>query len=256
MIRQSMRFMLSNAHGGLMHSERPDWWDIGHVYGARSYLTTLMIRALRSYTFIFHELGYEPESLREYIDLADDMQQRLVSELWDDQAGFLMNMLDSATVDRHYYSGSLLGAAFGVLDESRTERLLTTAREVLLDEQIGIRNAMPPDFLDLIEEYRFNGPEVGAPYRYMNGGVWPQGIAWYALGLLSAGHPDSARAALTRYLTLDGIRQSPNGQPALFEYRNTDREAPDYGQIDKTTFLWAGGWYLHVLYQLAGARDS
>ncbi|MDX1741293.1 MAG: hypothetical protein R3178_08375, partial [Rhodothermales bacterium] len=38
MIRQSMRFMDSNVHEGLMHSERPDWWDIGHVYGARSYL--------------------------------------------------------------------------------------------------------------------------------------------------------------------------------------------------------------------------
>lgn len=115
---------------------------------------------------------------------------------------------------------------------------------------------MPADFLDHIELYRFNGPEVGAPYRYMNGGVWPQGIAWYALGLLSAGELDSAKAVLRRYLTLDGIAQSPNGQPALFEYRNADYSAPDYGQIDKTTFLWAGGWYLYVLYHLAGVREN
>jgi hypothetical protein len=115
---------------------------------------------------------------------------------------------------------------------------------------------MPPDFHTLTDAYRFNGPEVGAPYKYMNGGVWPQGIAWYVLGLIAARQPEEAATALRAYLTLDGIRDSPNGQPALFEYREADPQSPTYGQIDKTTFLWAGGWYLHVLYQLAGVREN
>ncbi len=255
MLRNSLRLMLQNERDGLMYSERPDWWDIGHVYGARAYLTTLMIRALRSYVYLSLELGYD-DGLGRYLDLADKMRGQLVEKLWDEDAGYLLNMLDSTAVDRHYYSGSLLAAAFDLLDPEMENRLLESARDVLLDEKIGIRNAMPPDFLDHIDRYHFNGPEVGAPYQYMNGGVWPQGIAWYAMGMLAADRPDDARDVLKRFLTLDGIERSPNGQPALFEYRNADWSAPGYGRIDKTAFLWAGGWYLHVLYQLAGVREN
>ena len=255
MLRNSLRLMLQNERDGLMYSERPDWWDIGHVYGARAYLTTLMIRALRSYVYLSLELGYD-DGLGRYLDLADKMRGQLVEKLWDEDAGYLLNMLDSTTVDRHYYSGSLLAAAFDLLDPEMENRLLESARDVLLDEQIGIRNAMPPDFLDHIDRYRFNGPEVGAPYQYMNGGIWPQGIAWYAMGMLAADRKDDARDILKRFLTLDGIERSPSGQPALFEYRNADWSAPGYGRIDKTAFLWAGGWYLHVLYQLAGVREN
>ena len=256
MLRESMRLMRTNMRDGLMYSERPDWWDIGHVYGARSYLTVLMIRALRTYAYLTREFEADPDSIASYLDLAEEMRKQLVTHLWDDRAGYLLNMIDSSEVDRHYYSGSLLASAFELLDERRNETLLQSARDVLLDEEIGIRNAMPPDFLDHIERYRFNGPEVGAPYRYMNGGVWPQGIAWYALALLASGRPDSAKDVLERYLTLDGIGASPNGQPALFEYRSADPAAKDYGRIDKTTFLWAGGWYLNVLYRLAGVREN
>jgi hypothetical protein len=98
--------------------------------------------------------------------------------------------------------------------------------------------------------------EAGGPYLYLNGGSWPQNTAWYALGLIAAGRVEEARAVTARYLTLDGIRDSPLGQPSFFEYRNTDPASPEYGEIDKPTFLWAGGWFLKVLYHLAGVRES
>jgi hypothetical protein len=256
MIRRSLQLMLENEHDGLMYASRPDWWDIGDVYGARAYITILTIRALQSYTYLAAELGLADPRAPSYAARAVRMHEQLVRRLWDEEAGYLLNMLDETTVDRHYYTGSLLAAAYDLLDDDRKRTLLETARTVLLDERIGIRNAMPPDFHTLTEVYRFNGPEVGAPYKYMNGGVWPQGIAWYVLGLIAARQPEEAADALRAYLTLDGIRESPNGQPALFEYREADPGSPTYGRIDKTTFLWAGGWYLHVLYQLAGVREN
>ncbi|NQV72986.1 hypothetical protein HQ496_07675 [bacterium] len=256
MIRQSLRIMLENEQADLMYASRPDWWDIGNRYGARAYITTLTIRALQSYLYIDTELGTSDPKASNYARLAGRMNEQLVDKLWDDEAGYLLNMVDSVSVDRHYYSGSLLAAAFGQLDQVRMRTLLETARRELLDEQIGIRNAMPPDFHELTERYQFLEGEVGAPYKYMNGGVWPQGIAWYILGLIASDQPEAAAQALRDYLTLDGIRQSPNGQPAFFEYREANPDSPTYGQIDKTTFLWAGGWYLHVLYQLSGVREN
>ncbi len=256
MIRQSLRIMLENEQADLMYASRPDWWDIGNKYGARAYITTLTIRALQSYLYLDTELGTSDPKASYYARLTGRMKEQLVDKLWDDEAGYLLNMVDSVRVDRHYYSGSLLAAAFGQLDSVRMRTLLETARRELLDEQIGIRNAMPPDFHELTERYQFLEGEVGAPYKYMNGGVWPQGIAWYILGLIASDQPEAAAQALRDYLTLDGIRQSPNGQPAFFEYREANPDSPTYGQIDKTTFLWAGGWYLHVLYQLSGVREN
>lgn len=256
MVRNSLRIMLGNQRDGLMYAERPDWWDIGHVYGERAYLTTLTIRALREYAYLSLELGHDDPLAREYLDLSRRMNEQLVSRLWDEESGYLLNKLDETTLDRHYYSGSLLAAAFGLLDPPTTNTLLETARRELLDVNIGIRNAMPPDFHGLTDLYHFNGPEVGEPYQYMNGGVWPQGNAWYVMALLANDQPDAARDALHRYMTLDGIRNSPNGQPALFEYRNADPDSPTYGQIDKTTFLWAGGWYLYSLYHVLGVREN
>jgi len=98
--------------------------------------------------------------------------------------------------------------------------------------------------------------EAGGPYLYANGGVWPQGIIWYAMGLLSAKQPDVAKDVIKKYLTLDGIRNSPNGQPSFFEFRNADAQSLKYGQIDKPTFLWAAGWYLYALYHLCGIREN
>lgn len=256
MIRNSLRIMLGNQRDGLMYAERPDWWDIGHVYGERAYLTTLTIRALREYAYLSLELGHDDPLAREYLALSRRMNTQLIARLWDKDAGYLLNTLDEKTLDRHYYSGSLLAAAFGLLDRDATTTLIETARRELLDEKIGIRNAMPPDFHTLTDLYRFNGPEVGEPYQYMNGGVWPQGNAWYVMALLANDQPDAAKQALHRYMTLDGIRHSPNGQPALYEYRNADPESQAYGQIDKTTFLWAGGWYLYSLYHVIGVREN
>ncbi len=255
-LQKSLALMLGSEQDGLMVAERPDWWDIGHVPGPRAYLTVLMIRALRAYAFISIELGKDDPMLTSYLALAERMNRALVDRLWDDDAGYLLNGLDTTSVDRHYYTGPLLAAAYGMLDPARRDTMLATAQRELLDEHVGVRNAMPADFHELRDVYHFLEGEVGAPYLYMNGGVWPQGIAWYALSLLAADRPDDARSVLEDYLSLGGIQRSPNGQPAFFEYRNADPTSPDYGAIDKPTFLWAGGWYLHVLYQLAGVREN
>ncbi len=255
-LQKSLALMLGSERDGLMVAERPDWWDIGHVPGPRAYLTVLMIRALRAYAFVSVELGKDDPALASYLALADRMNRALVDTLWNDEAGYLLNGLDATTVDRHYYTGPLLAAAYGMLDPARRDTMLATARRELLDEHVGIRNAMPADFHELVDVYHFQEGEVGAPFLYMNGGVWPQGIAWYALALLGADRPDAARSVLEDYLSLGGIQRSPNGQPAFFEYRNADPASPSYGAVDKPTFLWAGGWYLHVLYQLAGVRET
>ncbi len=257
MLQKSLALMLRHRGAGdLMYASRPDWWDIGKVYGARAYITTLMIRALRAFSFVALQLGEPQEKLGEYLHWALRMQEGLGLRLWKEDAGYLMNMLDATTWDNHFYAGSLLAAAFDLLDEEKKSQLLETAGRELLDDKIGIRNAMPADFHQLIEVYGFNGMEAGEPFLYMNGGVWSQGIAWYALGLLTAGKPDAAEEAIKKYLTLAGIRHSPNGQPALFEYRNANPVSPQYGQIDKPTFLWAAGWFLYALYHLNGVREN
>jgi len=50
---------------------------------------------------------------------------------------------------------------------------------------------------------------------------------------------------------------SPNGQPAMYEYRNGNPHDPAvYGKVDKPSFLWAGGWYLYSMYHLLGMREN
>ncbi len=82
---------------------------------------------------------------------------------------------------------------------------------------------------------------MGAPYVYLNGGVWPQGNIWYGLGLLKNGYPAESLEILRKYLTLDGIRHSPWGQPSFYEYRNAVKIQSDmvkwinrlfYGLVD------------------------
>ena len=41
----------------LMWSKRPDWWDIGNIYGPRTYMTILAVKAIREYSFISSVLG-------------------------------------------------------------------------------------------------------------------------------------------------------------------------------------------------------
>ncbi|HOT97972.1 MAG TPA: hypothetical protein PLN61_10635 [bacterium] len=257
MLEKSLRMMLENrGDDDLMYAWQPDWWDIGHSRGARAYITILTIRALREYAFMGGELGWPEAGLACGLELADRLRQRLGERLWDEQAGFLFNGLAGGATDRHYYAGSLLAAAWRLLDEERSARLMRTAATELLDRRLGIRIAAPMDFDQYNALYEFLPGEVGARGLYLNGGVWPHGIVWYALGWLAAAQPDSAREVLRHYLTLEGIGRSPLGQPAFFEYRNADPASPRYGEIDKPTFLWTGGWFLHALYQLAGMREN
>jgi len=240
---------------GLMYATRPDWWDIGHIYGAQTYVSLLMIRALQDYVSIMTQLD-KNENTEKYIRLSRDMKSKLVEKLWNEEKGYLFNMIDSLKPDDHYYSGSLIAAAFNILDDRYKSRLLQSAEDQLLDENLGIRNAMPADFHLLTDQYKFQEGEVGAPFIYANGGVWPQGTIWYGMGLLEAGQVENSLQVLKKYLTLEGIRNSPNGQPSFYEYRNANFQSRDYGKIDKPTFLWAGGLYLYYLYHLAGVREN
>jgi hypothetical protein len=117
---------------------------------------------------------------------------------------------------------------------------------------------MPPDFHtnSSTEFYKFAGDEAGQPYYYLNGGVWPHNNAWYALALSSVGKVDEAFRFVKSVMTLDGVMKSPMGVPAMYEYRFSDPESHAFGEIDKPSFLWAGGFYLYTLYNLFGVRDN
>jgi len=256
-LTKSLDMMLTNLGSDtLMYSYQPDWWDIGHVYGARSYLTILTIHALQDYVFISQTLGRTDQPLSDYLQLSGQLKSNLIRRFWSDKFRYLFNMLDTIEVDTHYYSGSLLAADPNIMSTEKQKALLERAQSVLLDPNLGIRNVMPPDFNELIDRYKFNGTEMGEPYLYINGGIWPQGTHWYVQGLLASGQPEEALRVLKKYLTLDGIVNSPNGQPSFYEYRNANPKSENYGKIDKPTFLWAGGWYLNTLYQMMGVRTN
>jgi hypothetical protein len=57
-------------------------------------------------------------------------------------------------------------------------------------------------------------------------------------------------------MTIDGVANSPNGLPAMYEYRNSNPSSPAFGMIDKPSFLWAGGMYLQVLYRLLAVEEN
>jgi hypothetical protein len=255
-LAKSIQMVRTNIESdGLMYASRPDWWDIGHIYGAQSYVTLLMIRALQDYVSLTSVLNIDQDAA-EFIALSGRMKNQLLKKLWNEEKGYLFNMIDSLQSDDHYYSGSMIAAAFDILEDQYKSRLLDTAEKQLLDRNLGIRNAMPADFHLLTDRYKFQQGEVGAPYIYANGGVWPQGTIWYGMGLLESGQVENSLQVLKKYLTLQGIADSPNGQPSFYEYRNADFASADYGKIDKPTFLWAGGLYLYYLYHLAGVREN
>ncbi|HUL43681.1 MAG TPA: amylo-alpha-1,6-glucosidase [Bacteroidota bacterium] len=241
----------------LMHAFRPDWWDIGHLEGARSYTTILTIRALREYLFISSLLNRDIDNLVQYETLADSMQSALTVRLWDQQTNYLMNY-NGETEDKHYYMGSLLAVVFNLLDQEKSMELISTAARELVDSSLGVRTATPPDFNSAatISFYKFAGEEAGKPYFYINGGVWPHSSAWYALALNAMGKSDQAIEFVKRTMTLDGIVHSPNGQPAMYEYRYADPQSQQYGMIDKPSFMWAGGFFLKTLYNLYGLREN
>jgi hypothetical protein len=258
-IEKSLSMAMSNRQtDGLLWAERPDWWDIGHVYGPRAYMTILAFRALRD--FAFTSLALERKTatdLKQYEDVATELQAGLTERLWDEELGYLINVNPGNEIDRHLYSGSLLAAHYGLLDSAKTARLTETAGRHMVDEHIGLYNAYPMDFHERIEEYEFLGGEAGDKYYYFNGGVWPHGNAWYALALMAVGKESEALEFIKNVMTLEGVMKSPNGQPAMYEFRNAnaeDREA--YGQLDKPQFTWAAAWYQYALYRLFGVREN
>jgi hypothetical protein len=58
-------------------------------------------------------------------------------------------------------------------------------------------------------------------------------------------------------MTVKGVMEGPNGQPAMYEVRNGNFNDPSiYGTVDKPQFLWAAGWYLYCLYHLYGIDEN
>jgi hypothetical protein len=113
------------------------------------------------------------------------------------------------------------------------------------------------DFHKLIDYLKFQGNEAGEQGYYINGGVWPHGNAWYALSLISAGKRKEALEFIKRNMTLNGIMDGPNGQPAMYEVRYGDKTNKNiYGKIDKPEFMWAAGWYLYSLYNLFALKEN
>jgi len=185
------------------------------------------------------------------------MNRQLVETLWDDKLNYLISYYEDGKEDRHIYMGSLLASHFDLMDDDKNLKLITTARDKLLDDKLGLYTLYPMDLHLLIDYMKFAGNEAGDPYHYANGGIWPHGNAWYALALINNGLNKDAFEFIKKTMTLNGIMNSPNGQPALYEYRISDKSDPAvYGKIDKPQFLWAGGWYFYTLYNLFGLREN
>ncbi len=258
-MEKSLSLAMSNRQAdGLLWAERPDWWDIGHVFGPRAYMSILAFRALRDFAFTSQVLRQKTAAeLKRYEEVATELRAALAEHLWDEELGYLINVNPGNEIDRHLYSGSLLAAHYGLLDSARTVRLAETAGQRMVDARIGLYNAYPMDFHDRIEEYRFSGGEAGDPHQYFNGGVWPHGNAWYALALMAVGKESEALEFVRDVMTLEGVMSGPNGQPAMYEFRNSDSEDREaYGQVDKPQFTWAAAWYLYALYRLLGVREN
>ena len=256
-VAKSIEQALINKKEDLIWAHSPDWWDIGSSFGPRSYMTILTIRALREFIYISTTLGKKVAELPLNEELASRMQRQLDEKLWDKDSNYLINHYEDGSVDKHTYTGSLLAANFGLLETNRMAALVQTARRNLLDERVGVRNVFPADFHMLTDYLKLKRNEVGEPFVYANGGIWPHGNAWYALALVSVGEKAEALRFIKDTMTLDGIMNSPNGQPAMYEYRNGNKQDPSaYGKVDKPQFLWAAGWYLYCLSRLFGVREN
>lgn len=257
-ISKSLSETLKNKkEDNLMWAYRPDWWDIGRNWGPRSFMTILAIQSIRDYVFISTMLKKNLGALNNYESTANEMQKQLSAKLWDDKQKYLMNYLQDGREDEHYYIGSLLADHFQLLDKAKNNELAETAKKNLLDEKLGIYTVFPMDFHKLGDLWKFNGNEAGDEYFYINGGIWPHGNSWYALALIAANKKNEACKFIKKCMTLDGIINSPNGQPAMYEYRNGKiTDSVVYGQIDKPQFMWAAGWYMYSLYHLLGIREN
>ncbi len=240
----------------VMWSYRPDWWDIGNNFGPRAYMTILAIKSLREYNYISTVLGKNPQTLLENDKLADKMESKLIPVFWSVKYNYLMSYFNDGKIDPHYYIGSLLAADYDMLDKQHTDLLLQTTKDKLLDPKVGVYTAFPMDFLKFKKKLGY-GDEVGKPYYYFNGGIWPQDNSWYASALAANGNKKEAFDFINRTMTLEGIMNGPNGQPAMYEVRNADKNNPAvYGSVDKPQFMWAGGWYLYSVYHLFGINEN
>ncbi len=241
----------------LMHAFRPDWWDIGWKEGQRTYITALGIREIENYLFIASMIDRDNSSLKNLERRADAMRSALVGKLWDDSLNYLINY-NGKDKDEHKYMGSLLAPAFHLLEKKRSEKMIESVKNDLLAPGVGIRAVMPMDFHkdSVIKYFNIAGNEAGNEYTYINGGVWPHNNAWYALALHSVGKFAEAINFVKQTMTIDGVAQSPNGIPAMYEYRYSNQSSPRYGEIDKPSFLWAGGFYLYTMYTLVGMNDN
>lgn len=256
-LSKSVQDFKTHKKNDIIYSFRPDWWDIARNSGPRSYTTVLAIKALREYLFISSQLGENVEFLAEWEEEIETMQKALNKQLWSEEQEYLINYFEDGTLDEHYYIGSLLGSHYDVLSAERKEKLTKTATKKLVDPKIGVYTVYPMDFQNMIEYLKLNGNEAGDPFYYINGGIWPHGNAWYALSLIETGKKEEALTFIKDIMTVDGAINSPNGQPAMYEYRVSDKnDASVYGKIDKPQFTWAAGWYLYSLYNLFGIKET
>jgi glycogen debranching enzyme len=241
----------------LMHAYRPDWWDLGWKEGSRTYITALTIRAIEDYLFMASMIDRSNRWLKGLEKNSTEMRSALVSTLWDDSLHYLINY-NGMDKDKHKYMGSLLAPAYHLLDLERSQKMIESVNKDLMARDLGIRAVTPADFHkdSIINYFKIAGNEAGDEYTYINGGVWPHNNAWYALTLHSIGKDDEALSFVKKTMTIDGIANSPNGIPALYEYRYSNESSPRYGEIDKPSFLWAGGFYLYTMYSLAGMTDN
>lgn len=249
--------LITKGTDDLMWSNMPDWWDIGEIYGPRSYMTILAVKAIREYIYISTVLQSNLEKLPTFEKLAERMQKQLNEKLWDNNLKYLINYYEPGKIDDHYYIGSLLAAHYGLLDKTRTAELVSTAEKKLLDAKVGIYNVYPMDFNRLRGYLKFSGNEAGDPFLYANGGIWPHGNAWFALALIAEGKKADAFSFIKNIMTVEGVMAGPNGQPAMYEVRNGNFKDPTvYGTVDKPQFLWAAGWYLYSLYHLYAVQEN
>ncbi|HSR16869.1 MAG TPA: amylo-alpha-1,6-glucosidase, partial [Ignavibacteriaceae bacterium] len=256
-VEKSIEQTMQNEKSGLMRAYRPDWWDIGRKFGPRSYMTILAVKALKDFIFISESLNKNRTDIGKYKSLAEKLKKNLNEKLWDKEKKYLMNYFEDGSEDTHYYMGSLLSVYFGLLDSLKAEQLMNTAEKKLKDEKIGIYTVYPMDFQKLIDFWSFAGNEAGDPFKYINGGIWQHANAWYILSLLKIGEKEKAVKYLKKWMTIDGIINSPNGQPAMYEYRNSNfNNLKEYGKIDKPQFMWAAGWYLYCVYEIYGASGK
>ncbi|MGE5352774.1 MAG: hypothetical protein ACM3P0_11870, partial [Acidobacteriota bacterium] len=256
-LTKSLSETMQNRKENIMWAYRPDWWDIGHNYGPRAFMTIMAIKSMKDYLYISSKLGEGAVKLPLLEAESERMKEQLNSRLWDDSLKYLINYFEDGSEDKHYYIGSLPAADFNLINDVRKKEMVKTAGEKLLDKKLGIYAVYPMDFNKLIEYLKFAGNEAGDPFLYINGGIWSQGNAFYALALKSAGRRQDAVDFVRRIMSVDGIMAGPNGQPAMYEYRNGNYKDPlVYGKVDKPQFMWAAGWYIYSMYNLFGINEN